>query len=78
MVKFSLTCREIIYSGYAVRRMFERDLRPEEVRAIIEEGEIIAFYPDDQPFASYLLLGWSRDRPLHVVLAVDNKKGDVT
>jgi hypothetical protein len=71
MVKYPLTCREIIYSGHAVRRMFERDLRPGEVRAVIEGGEIIASYPDDQPYASYLLLRWSHDRPLHVVLAVD-------
>jgi hypothetical protein len=64
-----MECREIIYSGHAVRRMFERDLGPAEVRAVIESGEIIAQYPEDQPFPSFLLLGWSRGRPIQVVVA---------
>ena len=52
--------------------MFERDLETTEVRAVIEEGEVIAAYPDDWPYPSYLLCGWSKGRPLHVVVAVDS------
>lgn len=41
------------------------------LRAVIETGDVVAAYPDDQPFPSYLMLGWSGERPLHVVVAVD-------
>ncbi len=64
-------CQKIIFSGHAVRRLFERDLSTGEVKAVIDNGEIIASYPDDQPYPTYLILGWSRGRPLHVVLALD-------
>ena len=30
-------------------------------------GEVIRSYADDRPFPSLLLLGWTRERPLHVV-----------
>ncbi|MEW6529648.1 MAG: DUF4258 domain-containing protein [Thermodesulfobacteriota bacterium] len=33
-------------------------------------GEVVAEYLDDDPFPSYLLLGFVRGRPLHVVVAV--------
>jgi hypothetical protein len=69
-----MDCREIIFSGHAARRMFQRDLQPQEVRAVIETGEVVAAYPDDQPYPSYLVLGWSGARPLHVVVAVDVAK----
>jgi hypothetical protein len=69
-----MDCREIIFSGHAVRRMFQRDLQPQEVRAVLETGEVVAAYPDDQPYPSYLVLGWSGGRPLHVVVAVDVAK----
>ncbi len=66
-----MDCREIIFSGHAVRRMFERELRTNEVKSVIETGEIIASYPEDLPYPTYLILGWSNGRPLHVVLAQD-------
>jgi hypothetical protein len=69
-----MDCREIIFSGHAVRRMFQRDLQSQEVQAVIETGEVVAAYPDDHPYPSYLVLGWSGERPLHVVVAVDGAK----
>jgi hypothetical protein len=42
----------------------------EEVLQIIETGEIIEQYLDDTPYASCLLLGYTRSgRPLHLVCA---------
>ena len=41
------------------------------MRSVIEAGEIIASYPDDAPYPSYLLLGFSDADPLHVVVGVD-------
>ncbi len=69
-----IICKEIIFSGHAVQRMFERGLKVAEVQFIIKSGEIIASYPDDRPLPSFLFLGWVRERPLHVVVAVDAEK----
>ena len=66
-----ITCKEIIFSGHAVQRLFERGLKAVQVQSIIESGEVIASYPGDQPLPSFLILGWVKDGPLHVVLAVD-------
>jgi hypothetical protein len=68
-----ITCKEIIFSGHAVQRLFERGLQAVQVQSIIESGEVIASYSEDQPFPSFLILGWVQDRPVHVVLAVDAK-----
>lgn len=38
--------------------MFERRLSAEVVRAVVEGGETIEAYPDDQPVPSRLVLGW--------------------
>ncbi len=62
---------KIIFSGHAVQRMFERGIGTSDVLAVIEYGEIIAEYPEDFPFPSYLLLGWVKERPIHVVVAVN-------
>ena len=51
--------------------MLERRISPGEVRVVIEAGEIVEGYPDDQPFPAYLVLGFVAARggqPLHVVL----------
>ena len=66
-----ITCKEIVFSGHAVQRLFERGLKAVQVQSIIESGEVIASYPGDQPLPSFLILGWVKERPLHVVLAVD-------
>ena len=66
---------KIIYRVHAVRRMFERGIAEEDVQKALETGEEIAAYPDDQPYPSKLMLGWSAHRPLHVV-AADNSKDD--
>jgi hypothetical protein len=55
--------------------MFERSIPPEAVVLIIREGEIIASYPDDQPFPSVLILGFERDDPPHLVAARDPANG---
>lgn len=66
---------KITFRTHAVRRMFERSVSTDEVRAVIATGEIIADYPDDTPYPSRLMLGWRGDRPLHVVAAY-NGTGD--
>jgi Domain of unknown function (DUF4258) len=59
----------LVFRLHAVQRMFRRRIGADEVRAVIEAGEVIASYPDDTPYPSRLVLGWSGSRPLHVVVA---------
>jgi hypothetical protein len=62
-------CSEILFSAHALRRMFERAVRLDDVVAVIRSGEVIEDYPDDFPFGSVLLLGYIDLRPLHAVVA---------
>ncbi len=60
---------KMVFRVHALRRMFERNIRVEDVRTIVETGETIERYPDDVPYPSRLVLGWRGSRPLHVVVA---------
>lgn len=66
---------KLIFRVHAVQKMFERNISRENVRDVIDNGEIIREYPDDSPFPSRLMLGWDDERPLHVV-AADNDEGE--
>jgi hypothetical protein len=48
----------------------ERMITTEEVRTVIEHGEVVEDYPDDSRGHSCLILGFGEDgRPIHVVCA---------
>ena len=49
--------------------MFERGISIEDVRLVLYTGEVIEDYPDDFPYPSRLMLGWSGKRAVHVVAA---------
>jgi hypothetical protein len=49
--------------------MFQRRISDQEVRHVIEMGDTIETYPEDNPYPSRLVLGWCGSRPLHVVVA---------
>jgi hypothetical protein len=70
-----LDCSSIQFSGHAIARMFQRALSKNAIRRIILEGEVIAEYPDDCPYPSYLLLGYCEDEPIHIVVAKDKASG---
>lgn len=62
--------RTLIFSSHAVRRMFARRISEAEVEIAINRGTIIESYPDDTPFASYLVL-FIDGCPIHVVYSID-------
>jgi len=68
-----MECKRINFSGHAVQRMFERGIREKDVIEIIKTGEIIASYRDDDPYPSFLMLGFKNDTPVHVVIARDDE-----
>jgi len=67
-----MECKHVFFSGHAVQRMFERGISKSDVLAVIASGEVIAEYPDDEPFPSYLILGFIEGHPVHIVLGVDH------
>jgi hypothetical protein len=52
--------------------MFMREISPELVKRAVRKGEVIAMYPDDQPYPSFLLLYKERNQVLHVVVGLDD------
>ncbi len=68
---------KIIYPPYVLKRMIERGITVAEVRGVLENGEIIEEYKADSP-PRYLMLGWSRKRPIHVVGEDDPVAGETT
>jgi len=63
-----------IYRTHAIERMAQRDVATDEVRDVVTDGETIEAYPDDEPYPSRLVVGWSGDRPLHVLVADDEDR----
>ena len=70
-----MNCKDFRFSGHAIRRMFDRQVSPADVRAVIDDSEIVRDYPDDQPLPSRLLLGQAGGRALHVVGAFEVQTG---
>lgn len=66
-----MDCAEVIFSGHAIRRMFERSLGRDAILEAVRGGEVIAEYPDDSPYPSCLVLGFVAGGPIHVVVARD-------
>jgi hypothetical protein len=64
---------KIIFRVHAIQRMFERNITDADIRHVLANGETIESYPDDTPYPSRLMLGWSGTRPLHIIVA-DNLK----
>lgn len=60
---------KLLFSDHARRRMLERDISLTEAKAVLQEGSIVERYPDDLPYPSKLVAGWSGHRHLHVVAA---------
>ncbi len=60
---------QLVFSTHALKRMFERGISVDDVRAVLKRNTVVASYPDDQPFASQLLFGRVDGKPLHVVAA---------
>ena len=54
--------------------MFRREISRGEVKLILETGETIEEYPDDRPYPSRLMLGWSGSRPVHIVCAENDQE----
>lgn len=67
-------CRpeNIEITTHAAKRLEQRNICLNDILACIRNGEIIEQYPDDYPYPSCLVLGFSlKQRFLHVVVGSD-------
>ena len=63
-----ISAGQIIWTEHLVLRLRECGIKRADVIAAVQNGEIIEQYPNDMPFPSYLILGFSvTGIPLHVV-----------
>jgi len=64
----------VVYRVHAIQRMFSRSISEAELVQALDRAEVVEDYPDDKPYPSALLLGFTdQGRPLHVACAVDEK-----
>ena len=70
-----MNCKTLHFSRHAFERMFQRGINPDAAAQIVANGEVIADYPDDQPFPSALLLGYYENQPIHAVVAHEPATG---
>jgi len=68
----------IEWSRHGLERMVERDISRFQTKQAILEGVVIEEYADDYPCPSALFLGWSEERPIHVVVALNKAKSVVS
>lgn len=63
--------KKLIFTGHATIQMFRRGIRVEDIETVLGTGQLIREYPDEKPQASFLMLGFINNRPLHVVASTD-------
>lgn len=62
---------QYFFSEHVFKRMAERHFSPDIIKDVIKNGMVIKEYPDDTPYPSRLILGYDKNRPLHIVSAYD-------
>ena len=53
--------------------MRTRNLRFTQIYNVLNDFEIIAENKDDKPFPSYLILGYSNNDPIHIVVGINKE-----
>lgn len=70
------SCKTFTFTRHAIMQMFERDISIKTVKTVVTKGEVIQSYSNDKPYPSSLILGFIKKRPIHVVMAKDDKTGE--
>lgn len=61
----------LVITQHSRKRFAERGISIDDIQHVFRSGEIIEQYPDDTPFPSCLIMGYSGERVLHVVASID-------
>ena len=68
---------KLVFPRYCLKRMIERQIGVDDVRNVLDTGELIERYAADEP-PRCLMLGWSDSRPIHVIAEDDPVSGETT
>ena len=64
--------RRVLWRDHAVEKMLQREIRKQEVKECIFNGEIVEEYHTDRPFPSCLIFSYTEaNRPIHVVCSMN-------
>ena len=63
---------KLVFSSHALKRMFQRGISTESVRAVLDNAQVVAEYVDDKPYASALYFALVEQQPLHVLATKTN------
>jgi hypothetical protein len=56
------------WTSHILERLFQRNIKIDDIKTALMNGEIIEQYPTDYPFPSCLVLGYTKTGvPLHIV-----------
>jgi hypothetical protein len=66
-------CQEFEYSNHCLLRIIEREISVDDIEIVLKTGEVIKEYLNDKPYPSFLILGFVKNRALHVVAALFNE-----
>lgn len=66
---------KVIITIHAQERLRQRGIKAKDIRNCIMTGEIIEQYPDDFPFPSCLIFGYTADGKILHVVASDEGTG---
>lgn len=64
--------RQVIWRRHALERLLERGLTRAMIFDALLAGELIEDYSAARPVPSGLVLGWQRNHPVHVVIAIED------
>ena len=67
----------IVYRLHAIQRMFERQVSVDNVRQVLQSGQIIEDYTDEMSTPGGLISRKPGQRPLHVVMAENTPEGEL-
>ena len=65
----------VFLTAHCSLRLDQRGIGEDDIQSALNNGEIIEQYPDDFPWPSCLILGYSNDRPLHICMASSGEAG---
>lgn len=71
-----MICDSIFFSDHIISQMFRRHISLDDVKFILNDGEVIKEYQEDKPYPSFLLFGLIDLRPLHLLVAKDSETGN--
>lgn len=68
----------IVWKEHILEQMRSRNISTKEIFRALESYKIIETYYEDNPFPSFLILGYTEEnRPLHIVLGVNSEDNEI-